>query len=149
MSYYTHFFKASLNQKSTLLARYKYQITKQNQILNIIKKGLPKNLSTHTIACAISNNKLSLYTDSAAWASQLRFYHQAILQNLAKAKQVHIISLQIKVIPPALENKTKNKPKKNLPSVKNINDIFEVADAQPEGDLKNALLRLGKRFKQP
>ena len=148
MSHYNHFFKASLNQKSSLLTYYKYQVTKQNQLLNIIKQGLPDKISKHAISCVISTNKIFLYTDSAIWASQLRFYHQAILQNLLNSNQVHLISLQIKVIPQPLENKTKNRPKKNLPSKKNIDSILQTAELQPQGELKDALLRLGKRFQQ-
>jgi len=148
MSYRNHFFKAALNHKGTVLANYKYQIQRQNRLLDIIKTALPDRLSTHALSCVVSERKLSLYTDSAIWSSQLRFYHQAILQALVNSNQGHFETLQIKVIPKTIAIKAKNKASKKQPSTENINAILDLAEQQPEGKLKNALLRLGKQFKK-
>ncbi|MCK5120840.1 MAG: DUF721 domain-containing protein [Methylococcales bacterium] len=148
MSYRNHFFKAALNYKGSVLANYRLQIERQNRLLNTIKSALPDRLSSHALSCVVSEKKVSLYTDSAIWSSQLRFYHQTMLQALHSSNQGHFESIQIKVMPKAIEIERKNDQLKIIPSTESIDNILDQAENQPDEELKNALLRLGNAFKK-
>lgn len=141
-------FKSALGYEGKIFTLYKYQIETQAKLLQKIKATLPDNLSEHVLYCVLSNKKLSLYTDSAIWSSQLRFYHQTILQALLKTHSGVIETLQIKIIPQKVEQEPIEKSTKQLPSTENINFILEQAEHQDDDKLKNALLRLGKTFQK-
>ncbi len=140
-------FKPALNFEGKVLSNYKYKIDTHNRLLKTIKLALPENLSDHALYCVISEKKISLYTDSAVWSSQLRFYHQIILRAVKNSKQGNFQLLQIKVIPKTAEQ-TQSKIVK-LPSKENISFIFDEASNNQNDDvLKIALLRLAKTFKR-
>ena len=80
MAYRKNCFKSALAYEGKILSAYKYQIDLHNRLLRIIKSALPEHLSSRVLSCVVSGKKASLYTDSAIWSSQLRFYHQSILQ---------------------------------------------------------------------
>lgn len=148
MSYRNHFFKSALSYKGSVLADYRLQIDKQNRLLNVIKSVLPERLSSHALSCVASDNKVSVYTDSAIWSSQLRFYHQTMLQALHSSNQGYFESLQIKVMPETITIKRKNYQPKITPSAESIENIIDLAESQSDEELKKALLRLGNVFKK-
>lgn len=140
-------FKSALEFEGKVFTRYKYKIEAQTRLLEIIKAVLPENLSCHALSCVISEKKVLLYTDSAIWSSQLRFYHKTILRALVNSQQGTFQLLQIKVIP-----KTKDPLQMsllNLPSAENISSIFEQANARDSDDmLKKSLFNLATTFKK-
>jgi len=148
MAYKKSSFKPSLGFEGKLLTLYKYQIETQAKLLIKIKAALPDHLSNHALYCVLSNKKLSLYTDSAIWSSQLRFYHQTILRSLLVSYSGTIETLQIKIIPQKTEQVAKQKQEKQLPSSENIEFILEQAGHQSDEKLKKALLNLGKTFQR-
>ena len=89
--------------------------------------------------------KLSLYTDSAVWSSQLRFYHQTILQTVSDYNHGYFETVQFKIIPQA--NEIEKKKKKKFPSIENIDFIINLAEKQDDKNLKNALNKLGNTLK--
>lgn len=146
MPYKRTTFKSALSYEGKILSSYKFQIDTHSKLLNTIKSSLPETLASHALYCVVSDQKVSLYTDSAIWSSQLRFYQQSILQNLSNSYQSIFQSLQIKIIPKTTEN---NKQiDKTLPSTENIDLIMQQAELQNDDELKTALLRLGKTCKK-
>jgi len=141
-------FKSTLAFEGKIFTLYKYQIETQAKLLIKIKVALPEHLSEHALYCVLTNKKLSLYTDSAVWSSQLRFYHQTILQALLRTHNGIIETLQIKIIPQTNEAKVEHQDLKKLPSPENINFILAQAEQQNDKALKNALLRLAKTFQK-
>lgn len=141
-------FKSTLNFDGKVIALYKYQIEAQTKLLKKIKAVLPSHLSSHALYCVLSNKKISLYTDSAIWSSQLRFYHQTILKSLLTSHKGIIETLQIKITPQTITQQPTQKRTKNVPSAENITFILEQAEHQSDEQLKNALLRLGKSFQK-
>ncbi len=139
-----NFFQPALGFEGKILAAYKYHIEIQKVLLKIIKSSLPENLSKHALYCVLSGKKVSLYTDSAVWSSQLRFYHQSILQSLINSERGTIEVLQIKIIPKTIDQQQKKTM--NLPSTENIDFILQQAESQTDEKLKTALLKLGKTF---
>ncbi len=146
MNFKRSFFKPALDSESKILTRYKIQIESQNELLTKIKSTLPKHLASHALYCVVSGKKISLYTDSATWSSQLRFYHQTILQGLSTSIRRNFEEIKIKIIPKTIENKTKEA--NIIPSVKNIELILNHAENQTDEELKTALTKLAKTFKK-
>ncbi len=148
MTYKKATFKSTLAFDGKVFTLYKYQIETQAKLLRKIKAALPEHLSEHALYCVLTNKKISLYTDSAIWSSQLRFYHQTILQSLLSTHNGVIETLQIKVIPQVIETKPVQKEPKKIPSTKNINLILDQAEHQNDEKLRNSLLRLGKSLQR-
>ena len=140
------FFKSALSYEGKIFATYKYQLEIQNKLLNTVKSALPSHLSSHALYCVASGKKVIIYTDSAIWSSQLRFYHQDILQALSASNNRIVEALQIKIIPQTIESKQKKT--KRSPSPENIELILSQAEHQTDEKLKAALSRLGKTFKK-
>jgi hypothetical protein len=140
------FFKSVLGYEGKTLATYKYQLAIQNELLNVVKSALPSHLSSHALYCVATGKKITLYTDSATWSSQLRFYHQSILRALSTSNNRVFEALQIKIIPQTFERKQM----KTLmsPSPENIDLILSQAEHQTDKKLKAALLKLGRTFKK-
>ncbi len=134
-----NFFKSALSYQGKTLDYYRFQQEVQNELLLIIKSSLPEHLASHALYCVATENKILLYTDSANWSSQLRFYHSQMLQKLSTLRQGRFQVLQIKIIPETVERK--EKPIK-IPSKENISFILRQANSQPDKVLKTALLKL-------
>lgn len=146
MSTKKNFFKSALAYEGRILASYQYQLEIQNELLKTVKSALPGHLSSHALYCVASGKKITLYTDSANWSSQLRFYHQDILQALSNTSTRKFEVLQIKIIPQTIEQKQKTTL--SLPSTENIDLILSQAEHQTDEKLKEALLKLGRLFKK-
>ncbi|KAF3984572.1 MAG: DUF721 domain-containing protein [Methylococcales symbiont of Hymedesmia sp. n. MRB-2018] len=135
-----NFFKSALAYEGKVFSYYKQQQEIQQKLLNIIKASLPDHLACHALYCVVTERKVSVYTDSAIWSSQLRFYHQQMLKKLLTSNQGHFEVLQIKIIPAVVERE--NKLSNIIPSKENISFILEQANNQTDESLKNALLKL-------
>ena len=141
-----NFFKSALGYEGKIFATYKYQLEIQNELLNAVKSALPSHLSSHALYCVASGKKVIIYTDSANWSSQLRFYHQDILKALPASNNRIFETLQIKIIPQTVEREKKKTL--SSPSAENIELILSQAEQQTDGKLKEALLKLGRTFKK-
>ena len=146
MSVKNSFFKSVLGYEGKTFAAYKYQLAVQNELLNTIKSILPSHLSSHALYCVASGKKIIIYTDSATWSSQLRFYHPGILQALSASNNRLFEALQIKIIPQTIERKQKKTLRS--PTPENIDLILSQAEHQTDEKLKAALLKLGRTFKK-
>lgn len=132
-------FKSALDYEGKILRYYKYQQHAQNEVLTAVKAALPKQLASHALFCVVAEQKILLYTDSANWSSQLRFYRQQILQQLNTSRLGNFELLQIKIIPATIERQAKPA---HIPSAKNISLLAEQAKSQPDAVLKKALAKL-------
>ncbi|KAF3977802.1 MAG: DUF721 domain-containing protein [Methylococcales symbiont of Iophon sp. n. MRB-2018] len=135
-----NFFKSALAYEGKVFSYYKQQQKIQQNLLNTIKASLPDRLACHALYCVVTEKKILVYTDSAIWSSQLRFYHQQMLEKLLASNQGYFEVLQIKIIPAVVEGE--NKLSNIIPSKENISLILEQANNQTDASLKNALLKL-------
>jgi hypothetical protein len=135
-------FKPSLSFQNRTLAYFYNQIEQQKRILQRIQAILPETLAKQARHCLIKDKKLLIYTDSAAWASQLRFYNSAILAAIAPLTRTSIEIMQVKIIAKRTGLILRSIRKANIPSREKIaiirNDGLNITDDQ----LKLALLRL-------
>ncbi len=137
----TSSFKSITALQSKTLSQLQLQIIAQQQLTQRIKAVLPEILAKQVLHCILKNNQLLLYTHSANWASQLRFYSHVIIEATTVPNGVAITTLQTRVIakPSVLEADTR---KINMPSAEKIEFLTTYSDSIQDEQLKIALLKL-------
>ncbi len=139
-------FKSALDFDGRQMAVCLAMIAEQNKLLAIVKTALPSDIAKSVNHCVRSKQRLLLYTESASWASQLRFFHQAILNKLAETEYKNIQTLQVKIQPKLFEQKSVRIAQ--LPSADNIRMIQEQVKHQEQDELNQALLRLSNTLEK-
>ncbi|MGZ4978833.1 MAG: DciA family protein [Methylobacter sp.] len=135
------FFKAALSFPNRTIAHFYSRIEQQKQVLQCIHGVLPATIAQHALHCVINGKKLLVYTDTAAWASQLRFYNNAILAAIAPITKESVSIMQIKVRAETLQTMSPDR-KPNIPSAEKIELIRNHSLTVSDEQLKQALLRL-------
>ena len=135
-------FKVSLTYQNRTMAFYYSQIEQQQRLLKRIQNVLPYNLAKQARHCLIKEKKLLIYTDSATWASQLRFYNQAIIGAIQSTTKAPIEAIQVKVITRQIGSSSGSTRKANLPSVEKIAQIRSDSLSISDTRLQQALLKL-------
>lgn len=141
-------FKATLAFPNRAIAHFYSRIEQQRQVLQHIRAVLPEALAKPARYCVINDKKLLIYTDSAAWASQLRFYSKAILAAIAPITRESVTIMQVKIL---TEQKSTDKQfvrKVNIPSPEKIEIIRKQGLNAPDDHLKQALLRLSATLRR-
>lgn len=139
-------FKSALSYDQKIMTGYKYKLAIHAKVLQAIQQVLPEELASHVLYCTITGKKISLYTNSAVWSSQLRFYKQVILKAAVDSKQGSFEIFQAKIIPKVKEVEIENKM--ITPSAENIDLLLDQAKHQSNDKLKYSLLRLGDTLKK-
>jgi hypothetical protein len=134
-------FKAALSFPNRTIVNFYSQIEHQKQLLRCIRTVLPEALAKYARHCVVSNKKLLIYTDSATWASQLRFYNQTILA-IPPLIKLSIEVMQIKIIREQTGINRQPGEKAIIPSAENIEIIRNHSLVVPDNQLKLALLKL-------
>jgi Dna[CI] antecedent, DciA len=135
-------FKVSLSFQNRTMAFFYSQIEQQQRILQRIQAVLPEALAKQVRHCLIKDKKLLIYTDSAAWASQLRFYKSAILASTLPLTRSPVEMLQIKIISGQAGLILESKRKAKIPSAEKIEVIRNHGLTVSDNQLRLALLRL-------
>ena len=143
-----HPFKKSLAYPNRTMVYLHNQIDQQQRILQQIKAVLPDELAKQTKHCLIKDHKLLVYTNSAIWASQLRFYNSAILGSIQSLVKSPIESLQIKIISRTTGLTETSQRKANLPSLEGIDLIRKHSLSISDDKLSVALLKLSTTLKR-
>ncbi len=141
-------FKAALAFPNRTIAYFYSQIEQQNKILQRIREILPAAIAKHALHCVINGKKLLVYTDTAAWASQLRFYNTAILAAIAPITRDTVSIMQIKVRLEILPEKLLPGRKPMIPSTEKIALIHEQSLNTSDEQLKQSLLKLSATLKK-
>lgn len=139
--------KAVLSHPNKTIALLCLQINQQLALLERIKAVLPKELASHALHCLFHDNKLNkkkllLYTDSAVWASQLRFYGKAILTATESGISDPVSVLQVKVINAPETADTGKKRIAIIPSQTVADGIRNHSIETTDPQLKQALKKL-------
>ena len=141
-------FKRSLSFPNRTMAYFYSQIEQQRRILQRIQDVLPDALAKPARHCLIKDKKLLVYTDSAAWASQLRFYNSAILAAIVPLTGTPVESMQIKIITGQTGLIAGAKRKAKIPSVEKIELIRHHSLTVSDNQLSWALLKLSATLKR-
>jgi hypothetical protein len=139
-------FKPALAFESGQLKFCMALIAEQQRLLTLVKSVLPAELAAHALHCVVSGQRLLIYTEAASWASQIRFFHQVILNKLLASGQRNLSNLQVKVSPPAASSEPRKL--KRLPSAETVRETFAQFDEESHDDLNAALSRLGKTLRK-
>ena len=135
-------FKASLSFRNRTMAYFHSQIEQQQRILQRIQVALPEGLAKQVRHCLVRDQKLLIYTDSAVWASQLRFYNKAILGTIAPLTRTPVETLQIKIIANQSGLILGPTRRAKVPSLEKIKFIRNHSQCVPDNQLRLALLKL-------
>lgn len=135
-------FKSALDFEARQLSKCLEIIAEQKALLAIVKTALPVEIASHVLHCVCSGNRLLIYTETANWASQIRFFHGAILNKLVESGQQNITSLQVRICQPLNQQRALRTPR--LPSAKNILLIRNQTGNDENDVLRQSLSRLGK-----
>lgn len=117
-------------------------IAEQQRLLDMVKSVLPAEIAAHALHCVASGKRLLIYTASASWASQIRFFQQVILNKLRESGQRNISGLQVKVLPQSAKSKSTRYPVRPAPQT--VSAVFAPFDSAGNDELTQALSRLGK-----
>ena len=127
------------------LKRLLHNGNEQQRILNSIKQLLDKQLSAHCLSAALENGRLRVFTDSAAWASRLRFQSQQLLQQLV-LQGIPVQQIDVRV---SLDSLTKPAPRKKparpVLSHSASTLLNETAESLGDSELSRALKKLAAR----
>lgn len=108
-----------------------------------LKTKLPSPLCDHFILANISEDTLTLHTDSPAWAARLRFLTPDILNHARQLRRLHPPrTIRIKIVPP-VSQPASLKRTINL-SRKNAKLIRDTANSISDPVLRAALTRLSQ-----
>jgi hypothetical protein len=135
-------FKLAQSFQNRTLAVFHGRLDQQQLLLRRIRAELPQSLAIHVLYCVVNEKKLLLYTDSAAWASQLRFLKQNVLQAACDAQGHPFEKLQIRILADQTGKSPQTERKANLPSAEKIAMIRNQANAIGDSQLQQALQRL-------
>ena len=135
-------FKVSLSFQNRTMAYFHSQIEQQQRILQRVQAALPDPLKKQARHCLIKDKKLLIYTDSAAWASQLRFYKSVILAAIAPLTKTPVEIMQVKIITGQTGGILRIKRKAKIPSAEQIDVIRSHGLTVSDNQLRLALLKL-------
>jgi len=130
------------------MAYFYSQIEQQQQLLQRIRVVLPEALAKQARHCLIRDKKLLIYTDSAVWASQLRFYNSAILAAIMPLKRTPVEILQIKILTAKTGIIFGTRRKAKIPSVEKIEFIRSHSLTVSDDQLRLALLKLSSTLER-
>jgi len=141
-------FKSSTAFYGRTLAGVHEQLIVQKQLLAKVRAILPGALAEHALHCVVSGKKLLIYTDSAVWATQLRFYLPKIQADESTLARAPVESVQIKVLTMQTGLAKTPKRKTKIPSAETIAIIHKDCECLDDDPLKFALLKLSATLKR-
>jgi hypothetical protein len=141
MAQNTRPFKPILGYPSRTIAQLRLQIDQQLAMLEQIRTVLPRGLANHALHCVLNHQKLLVYTDSANWATQLRFFESAMLTALESDSSKPVATmLQVKIINITTTGNLKRKAL--IPSQTVAGEIRDQSLVTADPQLKQALAKL-------
>jgi hypothetical protein len=118
------------------------KITQQKDLLQSVRKVLPGDLANHVHHSLLSGDKLLIYTDSAAWATQLRFYRQKLITAAEALSKNAAANVQIKILTQQTGPSLQQAGAAIIPSTESREAIRSLCRADPDSELAHALLKL-------
>lgn len=135
-------FKSALDFDGKPMAICLEKIAEQKRLLRDVQSLLPEPIAEHAMHCVVSDTRLIIYTDSAVWASQIRFFHELILNKIQGSGQRKITNVQIKVIPPV--NPLNRVRQISLPGEETVRALLGQVDDKSNDALDRAMAKLAK-----
>ncbi|MGZ8217163.1 DciA family protein [Methylomagnum sp.] len=130
--------------KGDILASLGSQLAEQNRLLQAVQACLPEFLASHCRHCVPKGERLLIYADTPAFASQLRFYGPSLLARLEEItgrrfREFQVRNLLSVMAPP----KSKPPPALQPPTSRAVKTLRDGAANSPD-EIGEALLRLSR-----
>lgn len=135
----------TLLQTSAVLQQIGKRLAEQQSLLDRVRQQLPADLASHCHAAVPDGDRLTVYTDSPAWASRLRYFGPE-LESLLRSGRRTLREVRIRVL--AVDSKvSRNSPARKTKrlSEENRRMLIQVAEGLSEPSLRAALRRLAAR----
>lgn len=141
-------FKLATKLQDKLLSKVHTQLTQQQQLLYIIKAALPESLAKQIHYTVINQNKAVIFSSSAAYATQLRFYATGLLHSLSQHKSfAHIDQILIRLL--LNSSAMISEPRTaNMPSTETIRLLAESRRSNSNDNLAQALQSLSRTLEK-
>jgi len=127
--------------RSATLRRIQSQLEDQQALLARVRACLPPGLAPHCQVSVLTGDRLSLYTESPAWASRLRYMQREITAQLTQ-QGFPIRELRVRIniadSQPAFREQWQSQPL----SAANAKLLRSIASGVTDPDLRRALERL-------
>lgn len=135
-------FKSALDFDGRPMAICLEKIAEQKRLLRDVQSLLPEPIAEHALHCVVSDTRVIIYTDSAVWASQIRFFHGVILNKIQDSGQRKITNVQIKVLPPV--NPLNRVRQVRMPAAETVQALLGQVDEGSNDALDRAMAKLAK-----
>lgn len=136
------YFRKSLSFSNRSFDQLDCKIRQQKELLQSVRKVLPEVLAKHVQHSLLTGNKLLIYTDSAAWATQLRFYSPKLLAAVTTLSKNTAVNVQIKILTQQTGPSLQQAEAAIIPSTERREAIRSLCLADPDSELAQALLNL-------
>lgn len=138
-------FKSALDYPNHTTQRLLATLENHAALRDLVRTVIPDPLAKQVSDCMIRDDTLVLYTDSANWASQLRFYSSIIRTLIATKLARPIATVKIKILAPHPARAPINASRRpKLPSPDTLRYLRKHIQATQDGELKAALFRLSE-----
>ena len=114
---------------------------KHKEITNKIRSHLPVELAEHCEFGSIKGSSMIIFSDSAAWATRLRFHSNELVRYLNQEYKYSLTSIKFKIAPIKGKRK-KPKPQPFHIDKENINSIRQLSYSVTNEELGDALAHL-------
>jgi hypothetical protein len=75
--------------------------TQRAKIVEQVRAALPARLAESVVSAGLDEGRLTIGVAGAVWASRLRYSTEAIRKRVAKSAGADVLSVRIRVVPPA------------------------------------------------
>lgn len=136
-----------LIKRNSAFTNLSQTITEQQHLLEYIRALLPKSIAPHCLAAVRNRSTLTLFVDSPAWSSRLRYLTAELLRSLNN-NDPKIDRIKIRIMPHAVDSKT-NRPKRHIKALpkEEAKQLQNVAESIEDDELSAALRRLAQHVK--
>jgi hypothetical protein len=83
------------------LSLLKERSAERSQIVECVRSALPARLAQSVASAGLDGDRLTVGVVGAVWASRLRYSTEAIRKRVAKSIGKDILTVRIRVVPPA------------------------------------------------
>ena len=113
-----------------------------DRLNRVIRRPLPADLRNHVHAVGIKKETLTVATDSAAWASKLRFLESTLTSACNQALDTRVRRVRVRVIAPVPARQARTGPRL---SAAGQECLQAAAEGMEDSKLKRALGRLARQ----
>lgn len=130
-----------LANPSSGLSRLLLRLDVHQRLLRQVQESLPHSLSGHCLAVTLRDARLTVFADSSAWSTRLRYHIPIVQEKLAQDHGPSISEIKLRVLPRSQPPISTGHPAQRL-SQQSAQVIRTTAANTDDPELRAALFRL-------